>query len=86
PPLHAEGPVTAVEMQTWRDARARADSAATALQQSLRQLGLPERAVRSIRPVVTHDGLPHVQVGRLAADAVEQLAEAIRLSAAPPGS
>lgn len=75
-----------MEMQTWRDARARAESAAIALQEALTQLGLPERALRSIAPVVTADGKAHVRVGRDLLDAIrgEEIAEAIRIRLVDP--
>ncbi|MCM2386831.1 hypothetical protein [Streptomyces albipurpureus] len=73
-------------MQTWRDARARAESAATALQEALTQLGLPERAVGLIRPVVGPDGQAYVRVGLglLESMAAESVAEGIRIQTADP--
>ncbi|MCM2387782.1 hypothetical protein [Streptomyces albipurpureus] len=75
-----------MEMRTWRDARARAEEAAAALHTALTQLGLPERALRSIGPVVTPDGQAYVRVGRDLLDSVrgEEIAEAVRIRAAGP--
>ncbi|MEU0991424.1 hypothetical protein [Streptomyces sp. NPDC005953] len=72
-----------MEMQKWRDARARAESAATALREALTRLGLPEKTLRSIAPVVGTDGQAYVQVGRnlLNSTRSEEIAEAVRLCA-----
>ncbi|MFD9716700.1 hypothetical protein [Streptomyces sp. NPDC059076] len=69
-----------MEMNTWRDARGRAEAAAEALREALVELGLPERALRSIVPVVGTDGIAYVKVGRgLRGSAqAEEVAEAIR--------
>ncbi|MCM2387717.1 hypothetical protein [Streptomyces albipurpureus] len=69
-----------MEMQTWRDARARAEASASALRAALLQLGLPERALRSIGPVVSPDGQAYVRVGRDLLDSGrgEEIAEAVR--------
>jgi hypothetical protein len=70
-----------MDMQTYRDGRKRAEDAADALRQALVALGLPERVLGSIRPMVTHRGSPYVHLGMIRADAVAQIAEAMRAPA-----
>ncbi|MFD9720012.1 hypothetical protein [Streptomyces sp. NPDC059076] len=86
PPLLAEGPVTVVEMQTWRPAWEQAESAATALREALTRLGLSERLLRSIAPVVGKDGQAYVRVGRALLDSTrsEEIAEGIRTNLPNP--
>lgn len=66
-----------MDMETWRDSHTRADTVAEALQAALGALGLSERALRSIRPVVTRSGGAYVELGRLPVDVGEQIAEAL---------
>ncbi|MGW4029116.1 hypothetical protein ACWEFL_07310 [Streptomyces sp. NPDC004838] len=72
-----------MEMQTWRDATARAADAAEAIRSVMAALGVPERDWRLIRPMVSRSGKSYVHLGVLRAEAVEQLAEALR-AAVPP--
>ncbi|MFF0451245.1 hypothetical protein ACFYT4_33540 [Streptomyces sp. NPDC004609] len=72
-----------MEMQTWRNARITAETAAQALQDALASLGVPERVRQSIRPVVTASGRAYVEIGMPGPNIAEQLAEALR-AAAPP--
>ncbi|MFE3994009.1 hypothetical protein ACFXPW_20330 [Streptomyces goshikiensis] len=65
-------------MQTWRDGRAKATDAAESIRAALATLGIPESAWSGIRPTVTFNGLPYVQLGMLPAAVVEQMAEAMR--------
>ncbi|MFJ8162911.1 hypothetical protein ACIRBY_18565 [Streptomyces sp. NPDC096136] len=70
-------------MQTWRDARTQATNAAESIRAALAALGVPESAWGSARPVVTHNGHAYVHLGMIRADAVEQIAEALRVPSAP---
>ena len=70
-----------MDMQTWRDGRSRADDATRALREALATLGVPERAREHLRPMVTHSGAPFVHVGMIRAEHIEQIAEALRVSA-----
>lgn len=69
-----------MEMQTWRDGRAKATDATEAIRAALASLGLPESAWGGVRPTVTFNGLPYVHLGMLPADVVEQMAEAMRVT------
>lgn len=66
-----------MDMRTWKESRARAETAVSALQTALAEIGLPERALRSIRPVVTRSGGAYVELGMLRPDIVEQIAKAL---------
>lgn len=44
------------------------------------------RATNSLRPTVTHNGGAYVDFGKIPADVVEQIAEALRLPATPLAS
>lgn len=68
-----------MEMQTWRDSRATAAEAAESIRAALTALGVPESAWSSVRPVVTHSGGAYVHLGMIRADAVERIAEALRV-------
>lgn len=68
-----------MEMQTWRDSRAKATEAAESLRAALAALGIPESAWSSVRPVVTHSGGAYVHLGMIRADAVEQIAATLRV-------
>ncbi|MER5889543.1 hypothetical protein ABT160_37445 [Streptomyces sp. NPDC001941] len=68
-----------MEMRTWRDAWARADSACRALQGALVEIGLSEDDVRGVRAHVHRQGVPLVHLGVLRADHVEAVAEALRM-------
>ncbi len=70
-----------MDMRTWRSSRGRADDVTTALREALAALGLPERALQHLRPVVTHSGMSFVHVGMLRAEHVEQIAEALLIGA-----
>ncbi|MCY0961929.1 hypothetical protein [Streptomyces sp. H27-H5] len=70
-------------MQTWRDARAQATDATESIRAALAALDVPESAWSSVRPVVTHTGQAYVHLGMIRADAVEQIAEALRVPSAP---
>ncbi|MGO4460477.1 hypothetical protein AB4039_24795 [Streptomyces sp. M-16] len=72
-----------MDMQTWRDARTQATDATEAIRAALAALGVPESAWSSVRPVVTHSGQAYVHLGMIRADAVEQIAEALRVPSAP---
>ncbi|WP_251056551.1 hypothetical protein [Streptomyces sp. ISL-94] len=65
-------------MQTWRDAWGRADNAAQSIRAALTTLGVPESVWGSLRPIVTHAGGAYVDLGKLPADVVEQIAETLR--------
>ncbi|MEU2389100.1 hypothetical protein [Streptomyces sp. NPDC007369] len=65
------------DMQTWRDSHARATDAAEALLAALAALGVPESAWRAV-PAVTQAGTPHVHMGTVPADVVEQVTEVLR--------
>ncbi|HBF80117.1 MAG TPA: hypothetical protein DD420_09360 [Streptomyces sp.] len=67
-----------MDMQTWRDGRARATDAAESIRAALAALGVPESAWGGVRPMVTQTGRPYVDLGTLRADVVEQVAEALR--------
>ncbi len=67
-----------MDMQTWRDSRARAAEATEALRAALAALGTPESVWGSVRPVVTHKGAAYVHVGMVRADVAEQMAKALR--------
>ncbi|MFJ7202281.1 hypothetical protein ACIQWR_01910 [Streptomyces sp. NPDC098789] len=67
-----------MDMRTWRDGHARAADALESLRAALVGLGVPEAAWTGMWPTVTSDGLPHVHLGMLPADAVERMAEALR--------
>ncbi|WP_405977725.1 hypothetical protein [Streptomyces sp. NBC_00158] len=69
-----------MEMQTWRNGRAKATDASEAIRAALASLGVPESAWSGIRPTVTYNGLPYVHLGMLPADVVEQIAEAMRVT------
>ncbi|MDQ0793736.1 hypothetical protein QFZ58_002224 [Streptomyces sp. B1I3] len=69
-----------MDMQTWRDARARAVDASDGLQTALAAVGVPESARSTVRPVVTHKGVPYVHVGMVRAEVAEQIAEAMNTS------
>ncbi|MCP3820496.1 hypothetical protein NLX86_21080 [Streptomyces sp. A3M-1-3] len=71
-----------MDMQTWRDGRARAEDATKALREALAALGVPERVQEHLRPMVTRTGRPYVHVGTVRADHIEQIAEALRIAAA----
>ncbi|MGW4034348.1 hypothetical protein ACWEFL_34495 [Streptomyces sp. NPDC004838] len=73
-----------MDMQVWRDARARAEAAAEAIRNALAGLELPERDWGSIRPVVSVSGRSYVHVGVVRADAVERVADALRAAAPQP--
>ncbi|MET3983444.1 hypothetical protein [Streptomyces sp. PvR034] len=66
-----------MDTRTWRDGHARADAAAEALRVALVALGVPERAWKGMRPTVTADGLPCVQLPLLPADVIGLMAEAV---------
>lgn len=72
-----------MDMQTYRDSRARATDAAEAIRAALALLGIPEHVWSSIRPMVTHRGGAYVHLGMLRAEAVERMAEAIRTPSEP---
>ncbi|MFI5985738.1 hypothetical protein ACIBEA_33360 [Streptomyces sp. NPDC051555] len=67
-------------MQTWRDAWGRADDAAESIRAALATLGVSESVLRCLRPTVTNSGGSYVDFGKLPADVVEQVAEALRLT------
>ncbi|MFI1835967.1 hypothetical protein [Streptomyces olivaceoviridis] len=67
-----------MEMQTYRDGRARATDASEAIRAALASLGIPESVWGSIRPLVTHRGSPYVHLGMIRADMVEKIAAAIQ--------
>ncbi|MEU8460226.1 hypothetical protein [Streptomyces sp. NPDC029003] len=67
-----------MEMRTWRDGWDRATDAAESLRAVLGALGLPESVWSTVRPSVAYSGRPYVDLGKLPADAVEQVAEALR--------
>lgn len=73
-----------MEMQTWRDAWGRADDASESIRAALAALGVPESVWGTLRPSVTHNGHAYVDFGKLPADVVEQIAEALRLPATSP--
>ncbi|MFI6285871.1 hypothetical protein ACIBCM_14120 [Streptomyces sp. NPDC051018] len=73
-----------MEMQTWRNALATAQTASRALQAALAGLGIPERACPLIRPVVSTSGRAYVEVGLLRPEVAEHVAEALRLWAVRP--
>ncbi|MGY3680240.1 hypothetical protein [Streptomyces sp. TE33382] len=68
-----------MEMQTWRDSRVKAVDAAEAVRAALAALGLPESAWGSVRPMVTHKGVPYVHIGMVHAQTAELIAEAMRI-------
>ncbi len=68
-----------MDMQTWRDAHARATDAREALVAALAALDVHETTWSTVRPVVTHNGTPYVHLGMIRAEVVEQIAEALRL-------
>ncbi|MFF0449096.1 hypothetical protein ACFYT4_22265 [Streptomyces sp. NPDC004609] len=70
-----------MEMQTWRNARAVAETAALALQTAFDAFGIPERACPTVRPLVSTSGRAYVEVGLLHPDVAEQVAETLRRSA-----
>lgn len=70
-----------MDMQTWRDAHTRATDAREALVAALAALDAPEETWNAVRPVVTHEGTPYVHLGMIRAEVVEEVAEAMRLSA-----
>ncbi|MGX9873345.1 hypothetical protein ACWIG2_08180 [Streptomyces cellulosae] len=72
-----------MDMQTWRDSRAKAVEAAEALRAALAALGAPESVWGTVRPVVTHKGTGYVHLGMVRADVAEQMAEAMT---APEGA
>ncbi|MFE5537908.1 hypothetical protein [Streptomyces sp. NPDC056492] len=72
-----------MDMQTWHSGREQAVNAAEAIRAALATLGVPESTWSGIRPTVTHNGHPYMHVGMLPAQAVEQIAEALRLPSAP---
>lgn len=72
-----------MDMQTWRDARTQATDATESIRAALAALGVPESAWSSVRPVVTHTGQAYVHLGMIRADAVERIAEALRVPSAP---
>ncbi|GAA2228381.1 hypothetical protein GCM10010232_12990 [Streptomyces amakusaensis] len=72
-----------MEMQTWRDSRAKATDASEAIRAALAALGVPESAWSGIRPTVTYNGDAYVHLGILPAHAVEQITEALRLPSSP---
>lgn len=67
-----------MEMRTWRQSRTTATEAAESLRAAFAALGIPESAWSSVRPVVTNTGGAYVHLGMIRADAVEQIAEALR--------
>ncbi|MFJ9348960.1 hypothetical protein [Streptomyces sp. NPDC101237] len=67
-----------MDMQTWRDSRAKATQATEALRAALAALGAPESVWGSVRPMVTHKGTAYVHVGMVRADVVEQMAKAMK--------
>ncbi|GAA4942252.1 hypothetical protein GCM10023238_05120 [Streptomyces heliomycini] len=72
-----------MDMQTWRDSRARAVEATEALRAALAALGAPESVWGAVRPVVTHKGTAYVHVGMVRADVAEKMTEAM---GAPEGA
>ncbi|MGW1976196.1 hypothetical protein [Streptomyces sp. NPDC001889] len=71
-----------MDMETYRGARAVADTAARALQDALAGADVPERVWRSIEPTVTRQGGAFVDIGLIPAGAALLLAEALRRPAA----
>ncbi|MEU0006888.1 hypothetical protein ABZ079_22075 [Streptomyces sp. NPDC006314] len=69
-----------MDMQTYREGRARATDAAEAIRAALASLGIPESVWGTIRPVVTHRGSPYVHLGMVRVEAAEKMAEAMRAS------
>ncbi|MGP3984986.1 hypothetical protein [Streptomyces sp. KR80] len=67
-----------MDMQTWRAARTKAVDGAEAVRAALAALGLPESVWGSVRPMVTHKGVPYVHIGMVRAEVAEQIAEAMR--------
>ncbi|GAA3149157.1 hypothetical protein GCM10010521_40730 [Streptomyces rameus] len=67
-----------MDMQTYRDSRARAADASEAIRAAMASLGIPESVWGTIRPVVTHRGSPYVHLGIVRADMVERMAKAMR--------
>ncbi|MER5882610.1 hypothetical protein ABT160_02155 [Streptomyces sp. NPDC001941] len=75
-----------MDMQTWRDAWARADDASRALRGALGALGV-DVGPGGVRAQVHRQGVPLVHVGVLRAEHAEAVAEALRHRAdAPPHS
>lgn len=72
-----------MDMQTWRDARTQATDATESIRVALAALGVPEPACSGFRPVVTHRGQAYVHLGMIRADAIERIAEALRVPSAP---
>ncbi|MFB0628583.1 hypothetical protein [Streptomyces sp. AB3(2024)] len=72
-----------MDMQTWRDAWSQATDATESIRAALAALGVPESAWSSVRPMVTHTGKAYVHLGMIRADAVEQIAEVLRVPSAP---
>ncbi|QGV80041.1 hypothetical protein EIZ62_18730 [Streptomyces ficellus] len=72
-----------MDMQTWRDARTQATDATESVGAALAALGVPESAWSGVRPVVTHTGQAYVHLGMIRSDAVEQIAEALRVPSTP---
>ncbi|MFF4367633.1 hypothetical protein [Streptomyces sp. NPDC001594] len=72
-----------MEMQTWRDSWGRAENASESIRAALAALGVSEAVQNSLRPTVTHNGGAYVDFGKIPADVVEQIAEALRLPATP---
>lgn len=70
-----------MDMQTWREARAKAVDATEALRTALATLGVPESVWSTVRPVVTHKGVPYVHVGMLRAEVAEQITKAMKTPA-----
>lgn len=68
-----------MDMQTYRDSRAKAADAAEAIRSALGDLGFPESVWRGIRPLVTHRGSPYVHLGMVRADVAERMAEAMQV-------
>ncbi|GLF94995.1 hypothetical protein [Streptomyces yaizuensis] len=67
-----------MEMQTWRESRARAESAARSLRRALAVAGFGEDVWRPIGPKVSRFGDARVEIGCLPADVVERMAAALR--------
>ncbi|MFF1657760.1 hypothetical protein [Streptomyces sp. NPDC058255] len=67
-----------VDVQTYRDSRAKATDASEAVRKAMASLGIPESIWGTIRPVVTHKGSSYVHLGVVRADAAKTMAEAMR--------
>ena len=71
-----------MEMDVFKSSSAQAKSAAEAIRDALRAVGVPNRDLREVRPQVLAHGRPVVNLGAWRLDAIEKVAAALQLGAA----